>query len=71
MKVSHSTDIGTIVRVSGGTLALGRARHPGGNDHHRFPGHGPGNLFIPLVGEKFDGHGFIEELASSGRLAGS
>jgi UDP-N-acetylmuramoyl-tripeptide--D-alanyl-D-alanine ligase len=70
LKVPHSTDIGTIVRVSGGTLAWGEPRTPVETITTDSRDTGPGNLFIPLVGEKFDGHSFIEELASSGRLAG-
>ena len=69
MKGSFRTTAGEVAAITGGEIISGGnsvlletvttdSRELGGN-----------NLFIPIIGEKFDGHDFIPELLKSGKVS--
>ncbi len=69
MRTAYSASCGQIARNCEGRLAFGDpdARIEAIATDSR--DQGDLGLFVPISGEKFDGHGFIEELARSGRIA--
>ncbi|HDP79739.1 MAG TPA: UDP-N-acetylmuramoyl-tripeptide--D-alanyl-D-alanine ligase [Spirochaetes bacterium] len=70
MKVDFQGNMGQVARYCGGTLIEGSPDAAFDTITTDSRALGNRNLFVPLRGEKFDGHSYIEELAGSGRLAG-
>ncbi len=70
MKVAFSSDMGAIEAASGGRLVFGSPDAAVDTITTDSRDLGGKNLFVPLIGEKFDGHRYVEELAKSGALAG-
>jgi UDP-N-acetylmuramoyl-tripeptide--D-alanyl-D-alanine ligase len=62
--------MGSIADASGGRLAFGSPAASIATITTDSRDLGERNLFVPLIGDKFDGHSYVEELANSGRLAG-
>ncbi len=67
--VDHVSTVGRIAEASGGTITCGdpEARIETVTTDSRELG--TNNLFIPLVGEKFDGHDFIRRLSDESRIS--
>ncbi len=63
----------TLLPVVGGSLVSGAAQTEIGGvfTDSRAGAHPPAPLFVPLKGERFDGHDFIPALAQDGRAAGA
>jgi len=70
VKVDFQGNMGQVARYCGGTLIEGSPDAAFDTITTDSRALGNSNLFIPLKGEKFDGHAYIDELAGSGRLAG-
>ncbi len=70
MKVDCHATIGFIVKSSGGVLVSGNPDMEINTITTDSRDLGKDNLFIPIVGERFDGHDFIEELARSRKIDG-
>jgi UDP-N-acetylmuramoyl-tripeptide--D-alanyl-D-alanine ligase len=70
LKVEFDSTMGGLAAAGGGRLiqgSPGAAIHTITTDSRML---GRDNLFIPIIGEKFDGHRFIAELAGRGELTG-
>ncbi len=68
MKAGYNTTIGYVAALTGGTIIHGSAGTPIGTITTDSRDLGERNLFIPLMGEKFDGHDFIHELCVNRRI---
>ena len=70
MRADFPTTMGTMAAYAGGSLVGGmpdtRIRTISSDSRDL----GPESLFVPLVGERFDGHDFIETLAAERTIAG-
>ena len=69
MKGEFRTTSGEVAAITGGKIISGSADvllETVTTDSREL---GENNLFIPIAGEKFDGHDFIPELMSSGRVS--
>ena len=70
MKVDYPTTIGKVVEYSGGILITGNPERRISVITTDSRDLGSDNFFIPLVGEFFDGHDFIEPLANMKSIVG-
>lgn len=70
MKVRYESTMGAVAAACGGRLLAGDASARVETITTDSRELGSRNLFVPLAGEKFDGHDYIEPLAKSGALAG-
>jgi len=70
VKVSYESTMGAVAAACGGRLLAGdpsSAIETITTDSREL---GSRNLFVPIVGERYDGHDYIEALAESGALTG-
>ncbi len=70
MKASYKSTMGAVAAACGGRLAAGDPSVTVETITTDSRELGVNNLFVPIVGEKFDGHDYIAPLAESGLLAG-
>jgi UDP-N-acetylmuramoyl-tripeptide--D-alanyl-D-alanine ligase len=66
--VDHTTTVGRIASLAGGSVTCGDPAaviETVTTDSREL---GKNNLFIPLIGEKYDGHSFIAPLSESGSI---
>ena len=70
MKVGYRSTIGEMTDACGGTLVHGNPERAVGTITTDSRDLGEDNLFIPIIGEKFDGHDYIAPLLSERRLSG-
>ncbi len=70
MKTGFRATMGCVAAFSGGELVCGSPDETIDTISTDSRELGRLNLFVPIRGEKYDGHDFIEELASSGKLRG-
>lgn len=70
MKIEFATTAGGIAGMSGGRLAAGSADTVVTTITTDSRELGERSFFIPLAGEKFDGHDYIEALANGGKIVG-
>lgn len=68
--MEYTADIATIAGAAGGELIAGSAHALVNTITTDSRDIGNNNLFIPLIGERFDGHQYIEELSRSGSIVG-
>ncbi|MDY6934957.1 MAG: UDP-N-acetylmuramoyl-tripeptide--D-alanyl-D-alanine ligase [Spirochaetota bacterium] len=68
MRVYYPTTVQWIIDSSGGTLIAGQPDRRVLTITTDSRDVGEENLFIPLLGDKFDGHDFIEPLVKEGRI---
>ncbi len=69
MRVNLETTVGDLVRMSGGKLLCGDPSFTVGSISTDSRDLDSQSFFIPLKGEKFDGHDFIPGLLEAGRLS--
>jgi UDP-N-acetylmuramoyl-tripeptide--D-alanyl-D-alanine ligase len=70
MKAHFATTVGKLAKLSGGSLLCGDPSASIGTISTDSRDLGSKSFFVPLKGEKFDGHDFIPGLLREGRLAG-
>lgn len=70
MKALFSTTVGDITALSGGSLLCGDPAASIDTITTDSRDLGQKSFFVPLKGEKFDGHDFVPELLREGRLTG-
>jgi UDP-N-acetylmuramoyl-tripeptide--D-alanyl-D-alanine ligase len=70
LKVSYRSTIGEMTDACGGSLIYGKPERPVGTITTDSRDLGEDNLFIPIVGEKHDGHNYIELLVKEKKLSG-
>ena len=69
MKESFKTTVGEIAEITGGSIVCGNPDtiiNTISSDSREI---GENTLFIPIAGEKFDGHDFIDELLSNKKIS--
>lgn len=69
MKGIFRTTAGEVAAITGGNIISGSGDLPIETVTTDSRELGENNLFIPIIGEKFDGHDFIPELMKSGRVS--
>ncbi len=70
MKVDYKSTIGSVAKSCEGALIAGNSEMEIDTITTDSRELGNDNLFIPIVGERFDGHQFVEALASSKKIVG-
>jgi len=66
--VEYTTSVGRVAEACGGTVTAGEPEAVIGSITTDSREPGENSLFIPLVGERYDGHDFIRPLAESGSI---